>query len=86
MYLNDFDNNGVPDQIITAYEDGASYPIASLDELKRQIMGLENKYPRYSDFGGKGVGDIFGSDQVSRSYVQKADQKAAHGSTVFPGS
>ena len=72
MYLNDFDNNGVPDQIITAYEDGVSYPIASLDELIRQIIGLENKYPRYSDFGGQGIVDIFGAEQVSRSFVQKA--------------
>jgi len=72
MYLNDFDNNGVPDQIITAYEDGISYPIASLDELKRQIIGLENRYPRYADFGGQGVVDIFGAEQVARSYVQTA--------------
>jgi len=72
MYLNDFDNNGVPDQIITAYENGVSYPIASLDELSRQIMGLENKYPRYSDFGGQTVVDIFGTEQVTRSFVQKA--------------
>jgi hypothetical protein len=72
MYLNDFDNNGVPDQIITAYEDGVSYPIASLDELSRQIIGLKNQYPRYSDFGGQTVRDIFGTEQVTRSFVQKA--------------
>jgi len=72
MFLNDFDNNGVPDQIITAYDHGVSYPIASLDELTRQIVGLENKYPEYSGFGGERVEDIFGTEQLGKSYVQKA--------------
>jgi hypothetical protein len=72
MFLNDFDNNGVPDQIITAYDHGISYPIASLDELTRQIIGLENKYPEYSGFGGERAEDIFGTEQLGRSYVQRA--------------
>jgi hypothetical protein len=72
MYLNDFDNNGIPDQIITAYDHGISYPIASLDELTRQISGLEKKYPEYSGFGGERAEDIFGTDQLNRSYVRKA--------------
>ncbi len=33
MYLNDFDNNGSLDQIICSYQNGISYPVASLDEL-----------------------------------------------------
>jgi hypothetical protein len=72
MFLNDFDNNGVPDQILTAYEDGVRYPVASLDELNRQIMGLDRLYPLYSDFAATRARDIFGSEQWSRSYVLKA--------------
>ena len=72
MFLNDFDNNGIPDQVITAYDQGVSYPIASMDELTRQIIGLENKYPQYSGFGGERVEDIFGTEQVAKSFVQRA--------------
>ena len=73
MYLNDFDNNGIPDQVITTYQNGVSYPIASLDELTRQISGLESKYPLYSDFGGERVLDIFGTELISKSFIQKVE-------------
>ena len=53
MYLNDFDNNGSLDQIICSYNDGISYPVASLDDLASQITGFGNNYPNYSDFGGR---------------------------------
>ena len=72
MFLNDFDNNGIPDQIITAYDHAVRYPIASLDELSRQISGLESKYPLYSDFAGQKPEDLFGAEQLDRSFVQKA--------------
>jgi hypothetical protein len=73
MYLNDFDNNGSLDQVICSYQNGISYPFASLDELSAQIAGLEKKYPRYSDFGGKTMKDIFGKNAVDKSIVKKAE-------------
>ena len=72
MYLNDFDNNGSLDQIICAYQNGISYPVASLDDLEGQISGLDNKFPNYSDFGGKTVLDIFGKNILDQSDVKKA--------------
>jgi len=74
MYLNDYDNNGIPDQVITAFENGISYPIASLDELTRQIVGLENKFPSYADFGSKSAENIFGAELLEKSYVLKAER------------
>ena len=72
MYLNDFDNNGSLDQVICSYQNGISYPVASLDELSGQIAGLDKKYPNYSDFGGKTVKDIFGKKMIDQSTVKKA--------------
>jgi hypothetical protein len=72
MYLNDFDNNGSVDQVICSYHDGISYPFASLDELSAQIAGLERKYPKYSDFGGQTIKDIFGKNEVDKSIMKKA--------------
>ncbi len=59
MYLNDFDDNGSLDHVICSYQDGTSYPVASLDELSGQIEGLKKKYPSYSDFGGKDSNGYF---------------------------
>ncbi|MCK4881366.1 MAG: VCBS repeat-containing protein, partial [Bacteroidales bacterium] len=72
LWLNDFDNNGIPDPILCTYHDGTSYPIATLDELKRQIIGIEKKYPAYSDFGGQTVTDIFGEDIIAKSLLKRA--------------
>ena len=72
MYLNDFDNNGSLDQVICSYQNGISYPFASLDELSSQISGLEKKFPRYSDFGNKTVNDIFGKNAIDQSVLKKA--------------
>jgi enediyne biosynthesis protein E4 len=70
MFLNDFDNNGSIDQIICSYQDGVSYPVASLDELESQIAGFEKKYPHYSDFGGKTVYNIFGKKAIDQSILK----------------
>jgi hypothetical protein len=73
MYLNDFDNNGSLDQVICSYQNGISYPFASLDELSAQITGLEKKFPRYSDFGNLTVKEIFGENAIKQSIVKKAE-------------
>lgn len=73
MYLNDFDNNGSLDQIICSYQDGISYPVASLDEMTIQMPFLGKKFESYSDFGGKTVKDIFGKIAIEQSTVKKAE-------------
>jgi hypothetical protein len=72
LWLNDFDNNGIPDPIICTYQDGLSYPIASLDELKRQIIGIDRIYSSYASYGGQTVKDIFGEEPLSRSVLKRA--------------
>lgn len=72
MYLNDFDNNGSLDQIICSYNDGISYPVASLDDLASQITGFARNYPDYSDFGGLTVFDIFGKSVLDNSVRKEA--------------
>ena len=72
LFLNDFDNNGIPDPILCAYSEGTSYPIATLDELKRQIIGIEQQYPAYADFGEQTISEIFGEEKVAQSLHKQA--------------
>jgi enediyne biosynthesis protein E4 len=72
MYLNDFDNNGTLDPVICSWQNGKSYPVASLDELTAQMSYLGKIYPHYSDFGGKTVKDIFDKKTLQQSTLKKA--------------
>jgi len=72
LFVNDFDNNGIPDPILCAYNNGTSYPIATLDELKRQIIGMDKRYPDYASFGNQTAEDIFGADILAKSLHKKA--------------
>jgi hypothetical protein len=73
LWLNDFDNNGIPDPIISTYQQGHRYPIASLDELKRQIIGIERIYTSYASYAGQTVKDIFGEELLARSIRKQAE-------------
>lgn len=72
MFLNDFDNNGSPDQVISSYQNGVSYPIATFDELVSQMPDLKRRYPNHSDFAGKTVAELLGNEKIGKSVVKKA--------------
>jgi enediyne biosynthesis protein E4 len=72
MYLNDFDNNGTLDQVICSYQNGLSYPVASLDDLAGHLPYLGKLYAHYADFGGKTVKDIFDKKTLQKSTLKKA--------------
>lgn len=74
IYLNDFDNSGTLDQIICAYENETCYPVASLDQMTKQINGFRKKYPLYSDFAGETFADIFGEETIEKSVLKEVVQ------------
>ena len=69
MYVRDFDGNGFPEQIVALYEGrtvGAQHaapllPLALRDELTNALPYLKPRYPKYSDYAGQTVEQVFGS-------------------------
>ena len=72
LIVNDFDRNGTPDPLLCVYRDGTSYPVATLDELIRQIPGLRDRYPAYRDFGARTAAEIFGEENLKEALYRKA--------------
>jgi hypothetical protein len=67
MYVQDFDHNGFLDQIVTLYErptrdaqQAVSLPLSLRDELTAAMPSLKPRYPRYADYAGQSVEQIFG--------------------------
>ncbi|MCY7352821.1 MAG: VCBS repeat-containing protein [Cytophagaceae bacterium] len=70
MYVGDFDNSTSVEQIV-AYKmvdsegDEGWYPLASKDEMGKQLPGILNKkYTSYKKFAGQTVDDIFDKGQL----------------------
>ncbi|MFK7923172.1 MAG: VCBS repeat-containing protein [Bacteroidia bacterium] len=72
LYLADFDQNGVLDPIICAFNEGVSYPMASKDEITQQIIALRRPYERYADYAQSTIVDLFGPEAVDAAIKRKA--------------
>ncbi|MBL7766277.1 MAG: VCBS repeat-containing protein [Chitinophagaceae bacterium] len=67
MLVSDFDQNGSTDCVITAYNNGVSYPMALRDNLLDQMVFLKKKFLRYHQYANATVTDIFTPEQISRA-------------------
>jgi hypothetical protein len=85
MYVKDFDRNGFPEQIVALYERstvGAQHaatllqlPLALRDELTNALPSLTPRYPKYSDYAGQTVEEVFGSG-LNDALVHQAETLA----------
>jgi hypothetical protein len=67
MYVKDFDGNGFPEQIVTLYEPTSAeaqhaspLPLPLRDELTAALPSFRPRYPKYSDYAGQTMEQIFG--------------------------
>jgi len=67
MYINDYDNSGQLDHIITIFRGDKAYPMVLKKEITEQIPSLQGKYPMHVDYMGQTAEDIFTQEQISRS-------------------
>jgi enediyne biosynthesis protein E4 len=72
MYVKDFAGSGFPAQVLTTYENGVSVPLALRDELAAALPSLKNRYPKYSDYAGQTVEQIFGN-ALNGAVVKQAE-------------
>jgi hypothetical protein len=73
MYVNDFDDNGRVDQILTYYVKGKEIPFANFEELTKALPMLKKKYLYSKDLAKGTIADIFGKDKLSKSILREAD-------------
>jgi enediyne biosynthesis protein E4 len=71
MLIKDIDNNKTSEHILSYNQGGSFYPVASKDELGKQIPSIINKrFTNYKDFAGKTIDEIFESKEL-----KDADEK-----------
>jgi hypothetical protein len=72
LYVNDFDQNGTVEQILTRFNNGVSDPLVLRQDLVSQIPSLKKKYLRYNEYQGQAMTDIFTADQLSKAIILSA--------------
>jgi enediyne biosynthesis protein E4 len=72
LHINDFDQNGTIDHILTHYDLGKPYPMTLRQDIVSQIPSLKKRYLHYRDYQGKGVEDLFSEKQREKSIILKA--------------
>ena len=65
LYFNDFDNNGVQEQVITYYLGGKEICFAVKSDLERQIPQLKKKFLYAEDFAKASLEEIFTKEKLT---------------------
>ena len=67
LFLNDFDQNGAIEQIMTKRSGNVEIPYTLKHELEKQVPGIKKKYIKYTDYNNQSLTDIFPQEVVSKS-------------------
>ncbi|HEY0780123.1 MAG TPA: VCBS repeat-containing protein, partial [Gemmatirosa sp.] len=73
MYVNDFDHNGIVEQIVTEYNGGTSYPVTLRDDLIRALPYLKAHYPGYRQYAGQRITDVFTAAELDGAVVDTVE-------------
>lgn len=72
VYAGDYDGNGRLDAIATYYLDGIEYPIASRDELGRQLPLIKKQFTNYALYAKAKITDLLTPERQKISTVFQA--------------
>lgn len=77
LYLNDFDDNGSNDPVITYYYDDVETAFASKDELDQQMPFLKKKFPTYKKYANANFSEILPRDKMKNAEIKEVFELAS---------
>lgn len=70
MWINDYDNNGTIEQIVTRTIDGKDYPIHMKKELTAQMVSLKKQNLKASDYAQRTIQELFPKEILDQTIVK----------------
>ena len=70
MWVNDFDNNGTIEQIVTKHKNGKDYPLHMKKEMTSQLVSLKKENLKASEYAVKAIDELLPKDKL-RNAIQK---------------
>lgn len=71
MWINDFDNNGTIEQILTQNNANGDYPLHMKKELTSQLVSLKKENLKASDYAKRTIKELFSEEIIKNSLVKK---------------
>lgn len=69
LFINDFDQNGTAEQMLTVYNGDRPYPLTLRQDLVAQMPYLKKKYLKFESYKNQSMSDIFSPDQLKSGYT-----------------
>jgi len=73
LYAADYDKNGSLDPLLAYSTPSGVYPIATRDELIKQIPSFKKQFIRHADYAGKTISQILSSQAIEQSIHLQAN-------------
>jgi hypothetical protein len=74
MYINDFDQNGMAEQILCGFNTDTIYPFVLRHDLVKSLPGLKKRYLKYEDYKLQTINDIFTKEQLKNAVILEANE------------
>ena len=72
MWVNDFDDNGTIEQIVTRNIDGKDFPIHQKKDLTAQMVALKKQNLKASEYSTKTISELFPKEVFENSIMKKS--------------
>jgi len=70
LWLNDFDQNGSSDRILTSTINGKDMPVFMKHEMEDQVPSLKKKNLKHRDYAGKPIQELFSADLINTCKIK----------------
>lgn len=77
LFLNDFDNNGQTDKILTRTIEGKDKPVFMKTELESQLPVLKKQNLRNTAYATKTIQDLFSKEQMDKAVVKQVNYSSS---------
>ncbi|MDA9773467.1 FG-GAP-like repeat-containing protein [Saprospiraceae bacterium] len=77
IWINDFDDNGSIEKIITFRKEGKDYPVVVKKDLVDQIPMLKKENLMHTEFANKAINELFSKEKIASSVVKKVNNMSS---------
>ncbi len=78
IWINDFDDNGALDRIVTYRHDNKDKPMLLLRDLADQIISIKKKGLRHVEYAEKGMTDLFPEEKIQSAKIRSAEEMRSY--------